>query len=77
MYQLQIPIPGGLELMVILVIFIFLLVIPIALAYWVYNDATARGNDNAALWAVGVAGLTAVTFVGGIAALVVYILQRD
>lgn len=75
--MLPLQIPGGLELIVIFFIFILLLAIPVALAYWVYTDATARGNDNAALWAVAVAGLTALTFVGGIAALVVYLLQRD
>jgi hypothetical protein len=77
MYPLQAPAPGGLELILILLIFVLLLVIPIGLAYWVYKDATSRGDDNAVVWAVAVGVLTAVTLIGGIAALVVYVLQRD
>jgi hypothetical protein len=77
MYPLQAPAPGGLELILILLIFVLLLVIPIGLAYWVYKDATSRGDDNAVVWAIAVGGLTAVTLIGGIVALVVYVLQRD
>jgi hypothetical protein len=52
------------------------LIVPFVMAYWVYSDAESRGEDNAALWAVGVGGLTYLTFFGGILALVVYIWQR-
>lgn len=71
---LQFGIPGGPEL---LIIGLFFLVIPFVMAYWVYNDAEARGNDNPALWAVAVGGLTFVTFFGGFLALAVYIWQRE
>ena len=71
---LQFSIPGGPELLIILLIG---LLIPLVLGYFVYNDATARGDDNAALWAVVVAGLTAVTFLGGLIALAIYFWQRD
>ena len=78
MLPLQFGIPGGPELLIILLIGLVVgLLIPLALGYFVYNDATNRGDDNAALWAVVVAGLTAVTFFGGLAALAVYIWQRD
>ena len=78
MLPLQFGVPGGPELLIILLIGLVIgLLIPLALGYFVYNDATNRGNDNAALWAVVVAGLTAVTFFGGLAALAVYIWQRD
>jgi predicted exporter len=78
MLPLQFGIPGGPELLIILLIGLVIgLLIPLALGYFVYNDATNRGNDNAALWAVVVAGLTAVTFFGGLAALAVYFWQRD
>ena len=78
MLPLQFGVPGGPELLIILLIGLVVgLLIPLALGYFVYNDATNRGNDNAALWAVVVAGLTAVTFFGGLAALAVYIWQRD
>lgn len=74
---LQFGTPGGPELLIILIIGLFLLVLPFLLAYWVYNDAQQRGNDNAALWAVVVGGLTFLTFFGGILALVVYIWDRE
>jgi predicted exporter len=78
MLPLQFGVPGGPELLIILLIGLVIgLLIPLALGYFVYNDATNRGNDNAALWAVVVAGLTAVTFFGGLAALAVYIWQRE
>ena len=72
--SLQFSIPGGPELLIILLIG---LLVPLVLGYFVYNDATARGDDNAALWAVVVAGLTAVTFLGGLVALAIYFWQRD
>ena len=73
-FPLQFGIPGGPELLIVLLIG---LLVPLVLGYFVYDDATTRGDDNAALWAVVVAGLTAVTFFGGLAALAVYIWQRD
>ena len=78
MLPLQFGVPGGPELLIILLIGLVIgLLIPLALGYFVYNDATSRGNDNAALWAVVVAGLTAVTFLGGLVALATYFWQRD
>jgi hypothetical protein len=76
MVLLQLGVPGGTELLVIGLISILLLVVPLALAYWVYTDAQKRGNDNAALWAVIVGGLTVTTFFGGFVALAVYIWDR-
>ncbi|WP_255151346.1 hypothetical protein [Halorarius halobius] len=46
---LQMGIPGGPELLIILLIGLLLIALP---AYFVYNDATKRNNDNAALWTV-------------------------
>lgn len=71
---LQLGIPGGPEL---LIIGVFFLIVPFVMAYWVYNDAEARGEDNAALWALAVGGLAFLTFFGGILALAVYTWQRD
>jgi len=73
MILLQAPVPGGPELVVILL----LLLLPVGLGYWVYADATRRGNDSAALWAVIVAGLTLLTLVGGVLAVIVYLWQRE
>lgn len=62
---------------VFMLIGIFALLIPFLMAFWVYNDAQAHGNDNAALWALAVGGLGFLTFFGGILALVIYIWDRD
>lgn len=77
MVPLQFGIPGGPELIIVGIIGLLLLVVPFVLAYWVYTDATERGNDNAALWALAVGGLTFLTFFGGLLALAVYIWDRE
>lgn len=74
MIPLQFAIPGGPEILIIGLLF---LVIPFVLAFWVYNDSDKRGNENAALWAVAVGGLTFLTFFGGLLALAVYIWDRE
>ncbi|ESP88945.1 hypothetical protein [Candidatus Halobonum tyrrellensis] len=68
-------IPGGPELLIVLLVGILFLLVPIGLAYWVYQDATGRGNDRATLWAIGVviAGLVA-PLVGAVAVLALYVL---
>lgn len=53
---LQIALPGGPELLVILLIAVLAIVLP---AYWVYRDATKRNNENRALW-------TVATIIGGL-----------
>ncbi|WP_259370389.1 hypothetical protein [Salinarchaeum laminariae] len=42
-----------------------------------YQDATNRGNDNAAIWVVLVGGLGFLTFFGGILAFAIYLLDRE
>lgn len=74
MLLLQIGLPGGPEL---LIIGLFFLIVPFLLAYWVYTDANSRGNDNAALWALAVGGLTYLTLFGGFLALAVYLWDRE
>lgn len=74
MVLFQFGVPGGLELVIVGLLF---LIIPFVMAYWVYNDAERRGDDNAALWALAVGGLTYLTFFGGFLALAVYIWQRE
>jgi hypothetical protein len=70
--------PGGPELLVVfLLVGLLSLVLPFVMAYWVYNDAERRGDDDAALWAVAVGVLTITTFFGGFLALAVYIWQRE
>ncbi|QLD88899.1 hypothetical protein HWV07_07585 [Natronomonas salina] len=71
---LQLGIPGGPELLVIALV----TVVPFVIAYWVYNHAESRGEENAALWAV-VAGLASIvaTPIGGMVVVAVYVWQRD
>lgn len=73
MVPLQFGVPGGPEL---LILGLIVLIIPFGMAYWVYNDAEKRGEDNAALWALAVGGLTYLTLFGGFLALAVYIWQH-
>lgn len=77
MVPLQLGIPGGPELIIIGLIGVLALIVPFVLAWWVYNDAERRGNENAALWAIAVGGLTFLTFFGGILAFVVYLWDRE
>lgn len=74
MVPLQFGIPGGPEL---LILGLFGLILPFLFAYWVYTDAQRRGNDNAALWALAVGGLTFLTFFGGFLAFAVYLWDRE
>lgn len=70
-------IPGGVELLIIGILGLLYLIVPFVLAYWVYNDAGRRGNENAALWALVVGALTFLTFFGGFLALAVYVRDRE
>lgn len=73
---LQLGIPGGPELLVILMITLLAIVLP---AYFVYNDATKRNNENRTLWTVAtvVGGLAASIF-GALLVVVLYlIIGRD
>lgn len=73
MVLLQLGIPGTTEF---LIVGVFFLILPFAMSYWVYTDAERRGNDDGALWALAVGGLTYLTFFGGFLALAVYVWQR-
>ncbi|MFB6160337.1 MAG: hypothetical protein ABEJ61_04070 [Haloferacaceae archaeon] len=81
MSPVPLQLPGGPELLVIFVIGLFLFVLSLAVAvgaaYWVYNDATRRGRDDAALWALGVVLGFLVGGVGGVAVLLVYVFVRE
>lgn len=52
-----------------------ILIISIGLGYWVYKDASKRDN-NELLWSIGIGGLTFLTFIFGIVALVAYVIVR-
>lgn len=68
-------IPGGPELFMIFLVAVMVLVIPIGLAYWVYQDATRAENEHAAVWAVGtVIGGLIVPLFGAVAVGLLYML---
>ncbi|WP_126664072.1 hypothetical protein [Haloterrigena salifodinae] len=51
------------------------LLIGLGVGYWVYKDASKRGN-NELLWAIGVGALLALLFPIGLIALIAYIIIR-
>ncbi len=64
---------GGVDL---LSVGLLALVLAAVLGYWVYTDATKRGNDDAMIWAIVVGILTLLTIVGGLIGLAIYIWKR-
>jgi len=50
LYLLQVPKQDGSELLILLIIGVIVTALS---AYFVYNDATKRDNENATLWTVG------------------------
>jgi uncharacterized membrane protein YfcA len=59
------------------IILLLFLVLPFVLAYWVYTDASSRGDDKATMWALLTGLLTVLTGIGGFVVLLVYVLQRE
>jgi len=52
-------------------------ILTLIVSYFVYNDAKKQDNENAILWALLVGGLTLTTFIGGLIALMIYLLVRE
>jgi hypothetical protein len=73
-FALQLGIPAGPELLILLLI--VALVVPFALAYYVYRDATGRGTDSPGLWAAAVGGFTFLFLPLGVAVFGYYVLKR-
>lgn len=61
--------------MISIVMTVVLLIVGIAVGYWVYKDASKRGN-NELLWAAGVGGLLFLFFPIGIVVLIAYFVLR-
>lgn len=55
---------------------LLVLVLALVMGYWVYSDAESKGNDNAMLWGLAVGLLTLFTVLGGVIALIIYILKQ-
>ena len=73
MVPLQIP-P---EILILGIVSLFLIAVSVGLTYWVYTDATRRGDDNATLWATVVFVLSAMSLVGGPVAAGLYFVTRE
>ena len=69
-----IALPGGPELLIVLLV---LLVVPLALAYWVYRDATNRGESRALAWSAVIFGLSLFWLVPGLLGVAIYLGTRD
>jgi Sec-independent protein secretion pathway component TatC len=67
---LQFGVPGGIELLVIGFIFLFSLVVPLAIAFLVYRDASGRNSNHSLAWGLG-------AFFGGLVVWILYLVVRD
>lgn len=74
---LQFGLPGAVELLIIILIFLLLLIIPVAIGYWVSQEAKYRGSNHHVAWGV-------MTFLLGFAGLIplvvfviFYLIVRD
>ncbi|SEO58286.1 hypothetical protein SAMN04487948_103341 [Halogranum amylolyticum] len=70
---LQFGVPGAVELAVLLVLF----VVPLAVAYWVYRDASRHGVSYAPAWALGILALLFAGLLPGLLALAAYLYVRE
>jgi len=70
-------VPGGVELLIVFLVLllIFSLLLPVGMAYWVYQDAEGRRGTDETLWALAtvLAGLFVSVF-GAVAVVVLYLL---
>ena len=75
------PIPGGVELLIVFFIFvlIFSLLLPVCMAYWVYQDTKGRRGTDETLWALAtvLAGLFVSVFGAGAVLLLYLLIERD
>jgi len=70
-------VPGGIELLIVafILLLIFSLLLPVGMAYWVYQDAKGRRGTDETLWALAtvIAGLF-VSVLGAGAVVLLYVL---
>lgn len=61
---------GIIEMILLFMVALFALSIPVITALWIYKDASRKGDQSAAIWAVGSAIAWPIV-------LIVYLLVRD
>ncbi|WP_251329267.1 hypothetical protein [Haloplanus pelagicus] len=67
---LQFSVPGGIEILILLSVMAFSVVVPLAVSYLVYRDATGRNSRHALAWALG-------AFFGSLVVWILYYVVRD
>jgi len=67
---LQVGVPGGPELLIMLFVLLLSFVVPIVVAFLIYRDAKGRGSRHALAWAVG-------AFFGSLVVWILYYVVRD
>ncbi|UIP00938.1 hypothetical protein Hbl1158_06155 [Halobaculum sp. CBA1158] len=73
--------PGGVELLIVffILLVIFSLLLPVGMAYWVYQDARGRPDTDETLWALAtvLAGLFVSVFGAGAVVLLYHLIERQ
>jgi threonine/homoserine/homoserine lactone efflux protein len=67
---LQVGVPGGIELLIVLFVTVLSLVVPLVVAVLIYRDAKRRGSRHALAWALG-------AFFGSLVVWLLYYVVRD
>ncbi|MFB6195316.1 MAG: hypothetical protein ABEI80_04030 [Haloplanus sp.] len=69
-FALQIGIPGGPEIVIILLLVLLSFVVPLVVSYFVYRDAKRRNSRHALAWGLG-------AFFGSLVVWILYFVVRD
>jgi len=67
---LQVGVPGGPEILIMLFVLLLSFVVPLVVAFLIYRDAKGRGSRHALAWAVG-------AFFGSLVVWILYYVVRD
>lgn len=67
---LQVGVPGGIEVLILLFIFFISFIIPLVISFLIYRDAKKRGSQHALAWGVG-------AFFGALVVWLLYFVVRD
>ncbi|AZH24379.1 hypothetical protein [Haloplanus aerogenes] len=67
---LQVGVPGGAEILIMLFVFALSVVVPLVVSFLIYRDAKGRGSRHALAWALG-------AFFGSLVVWILYYVVRD
>lgn len=74
---LQVGVPGGTELLIVVLVLIVALVIPAVTGYWIGRDANRRGSDHHVAWGTMTFLSGLFSFVPFLVFVVFYVVVRD